>query len=506
MNWNLMTESLPAHALREITLVVAEPAELEAVNAALEREHYLGAVTPNNREVVQLALRHNQVVAIVVWTRAARKLAAREAWLGWDGRTRTRRLPLLVQNNRFLVLSKVRQTNLASRVLGLAVAALPEHWQQRTGVQPLLAETFVDAERYAGTCYQAAGWAEVGGTAGFARHGDDYYVAHGAAKRLWLRPLSEHARARLVDPLTPLPGEQTRAFGELPVPLRCAESLAEALRAVPDPRRAAGRQFPLPAMLTGAVLGLACGARTVSDLFRFVQELTPAQRRGLGFRGTAKNPRIVPPPGEGCWRKVLAAVDPADLARVVLDWQLSQRALPALLAIDGKTLHRGLATLVTLCDATTGEPLAQLARGGPGHEKTLAHTLVDALPVGALDGKLIGGDALYADSALVRKLVQHHGALTVVQLKNNQLHAAQRSEALLTQHAPLFSLRPSNRVTAGSTSATTAPSPLPRNNSASSTPRNSSKSNATAPTRPPAKPAPAGGSSSSASPSPQLTP
>ena len=68
MNWNPMTESLPAHALREITLVVAEPAELEAVNAASEREHYLGAVTPNNREVVQLVLHHNQVLAIVVWT------------------------------------------------------------------------------------------------------------------------------------------------------------------------------------------------------------------------------------------------------------------------------------------------------------------------------------------------------------------------------------------------------------------------------------------------------
>mgnify|MGYP000002761119 FL=1 len=105
MNWNPMTESLPAHALREITLVVAEPAELHAVNAALEREHYLGAVTPNHREVGQLAPRHNQVLAIVVWTRAARKLAARETWLGWDSRTRTRRLPLLVQNNRFLVLS-----------------------------------------------------------------------------------------------------------------------------------------------------------------------------------------------------------------------------------------------------------------------------------------------------------------------------------------------------------------------------------------------------------------
>jgi len=105
MNWSSVTESLPAHALRKITLVVAEPAELHAVNAALEREHYLGEVTPNHREVGQLAPRHNQVLAIVVWTRGARKLAAREAWLGWDGRTRTRRLPLLVQNNRFLVLS-----------------------------------------------------------------------------------------------------------------------------------------------------------------------------------------------------------------------------------------------------------------------------------------------------------------------------------------------------------------------------------------------------------------
>ena len=92
MNWNTLTKSLPAHALREVTLVLAKPADMEAVNAALEREHYLGAVTPNNREVVQLALRGHQVLAILVWTRAARKLAAREAWIGWDARTRTRRL------------------------------------------------------------------------------------------------------------------------------------------------------------------------------------------------------------------------------------------------------------------------------------------------------------------------------------------------------------------------------------------------------------------------------
>lgn len=459
MNFDLITEMLPAWALREVTLRAAQPPERAAACAALQREHYLGAPPPCNCDLVQLAVRGDQVLAVVVWTRAARKLAPREAWLGWDPRTRTRRLPLVVQNNRFLVLSSERQTNLASRVLGLAVAALPAQWAQRTGATPLLAETFVDPERYAGTCYKAAGWIEAGETAGFGRHGDDYYVAHEHPKRLWLRPLVPDARTRLRDPLAPLAGEKSRAFGQLPVPAKTAASLAAALREVADPRAAAGRQFPLHAMLASAVLAFACGARTVSDLFRFTQELTAAQRRTLGFRSAHHNPALAPPPGEGCWRKVLAAVAPAALTRAIVVWQLAQTTLPPLLAIDGKTLHRGLATLVTLCNAETGAPLVQVAKCGQGHEKTLAHELLDALPPGTLDGAIVGGDALYADTAVVRQLVQEQGALTLVQLKDNQPKAAARADELLAQGTPLFSLRPSNLATAASTSATCAPGP-----------------------------------------------
>ncbi|NJO55131.1 MAG: DUF4338 domain-containing protein, partial [Rhodospirillales bacterium] len=146
--------------------------------------------------------------------------------VGWDARTRTQRLGLVVQNNRFLLLSAVRQVNLASRVLGLAVAALPGHWEQCTGVTPLLAETFVDPDRYQGTCYKAAGWQEAGGTAGFGRHGDDYYVQHHQPKRLWLRPLCADARERLRDALVALPGQKKRAFGQSPVPVKTASSLA----------------------------------------------------------------------------------------------------------------------------------------------------------------------------------------------------------------------------------------------------------------------------------------
>jgi hypothetical protein len=269
MNFEMLTKTLPEHALREVSLRLVQPDELPAARAALDAEHYLDAPKPAECDVVQLALRGEQVVAIVVWTRAAQRLAARDAWIKWDPRTRARRVPLLVQNSRVLVLSRPRQPNLASRVLGLAVAALPVQWQKRRGVTPLLAETFVDPERYQGTCYKAAGWIEVGQTAGCGRHGDDYYVRHDKPKRLWLRPLGEDAAPRLRDPFQALPGEQPRAFGQSPVPVKTATSLADALFTVADPRRAQGLQFPLHAMLAAAVLAIAGGVNTVAGLFRF---------------------------------------------------------------------------------------------------------------------------------------------------------------------------------------------------------------------------------------------
>jgi hypothetical protein len=123
MNFALLTKTLPEHALREVTLRLAQPDELPAARAALDAEHCLGAPKPAECDVVQLALRGEQVLAVLVWTRGSQKLAARDAWIAWDPRTRARRVPLVVQNNRLLVLSRPRQPNLASRVLGPVAAA-----------------------------------------------------------------------------------------------------------------------------------------------------------------------------------------------------------------------------------------------------------------------------------------------------------------------------------------------------------------------------------------------
>ena len=97
-------------------------------------------------------------VALLDWGPSCWKLADRETYIGWTGQQRAERLGLIVQNRRFLVLGKERMPNLASRSLGLALKALPEHWQAAHGYRPLMAETFTDIERFKGTCDKATNW------------------------------------------------------------------------------------------------------------------------------------------------------------------------------------------------------------------------------------------------------------------------------------------------------------------------------------------------------------
>lgn len=245
------------------------------------------------------------------------------------------------------------------------------------------------------------------------------------------------------DPSRLLPGEdpKARAPGVMPVSSKHAESLSKALRTVKDPRSGRGRQYPLGAMLATAVLALCCGAKTVSDIFRFCQDLSSSQRRSLGFRSKPAAPRVVPPPGEGCWRKVLSAVDPEELAKTLNGWlqmQSKQGTLPELLSIDGKVIGNNLATLVSLVDARDGSPVAQEAAPGNGQEHKLTNQLIEALPEGALEGKTVKGDALYSNKNLVREIVQERGGDVLVQLKANQKTTLEEVTRRLSHTAPPF--------------------------------------------------------------------
>jgi len=104
---------------------------------------------------------------------------------------------LIVNQSRFLMLPWVRVKGLASKILAHSARQMPQDWQTRHGLRPLLLETLVDAMRFRGTCYRAANWIHLGQTSGRGRM-DREHKAHGeAVKDIYVYPLVDDVRQRL---------------------------------------------------------------------------------------------------------------------------------------------------------------------------------------------------------------------------------------------------------------------------------------------------------------------
>lgn len=180
------------------TLVVRPivPEERLGWRVYMERYHYLGERALVGEHLLYAACLDTELVALLGWASPAMRAPARERFVGWDESMRRKRLHLVANNVRFLVLPWVRVHNLASRILGLNLRRLSRDWQQRWGHPVHLAETFVDTSRYRATCYRAANWIYLGHTAGRHKRGNRY--EYGASpKALYVYELHRHARQLL---------------------------------------------------------------------------------------------------------------------------------------------------------------------------------------------------------------------------------------------------------------------------------------------------------------------
>ena len=165
----------------------------------LQRYHYLGHRNYVGQNLKYLARdRQGRPLASLLFGAAAWKAAARDQWIGWDAQERQRHLGLVSNNARFIVLPWVRVPHLASHLLGRVALRLSADWQQKYGHPLYLLETFVEAPRFAGTCYRAAGWVPVGLTTGRTRN-DDGRKPRTAPKAIYLKPLRADARQRLTS-------------------------------------------------------------------------------------------------------------------------------------------------------------------------------------------------------------------------------------------------------------------------------------------------------------------
>ena len=112
--------------------------------------------------------------ALVSFSAAALKCAARDEWIGWSYRHQTGRLKLIANNSRFLILPAGHDKNLGSRLLSLCLKRLSNDWVDKYGHPILLVETFVDPKRFHGGVYRASNWQAIGYTKGFRRITEGY--------------------------------------------------------------------------------------------------------------------------------------------------------------------------------------------------------------------------------------------------------------------------------------------------------------------------------------------
>jgi hypothetical protein len=176
---------------RELVLETVNRTTSALWNAYIDQYHYLGYTPLPGAQLRYFVKVNDEILALLGFAAAAWKCAPRDTFIGWDATARKKNLHLVVNNARFLILVKVK--NLASRILSLAARRITSDWRTRYGYAPVLLETFVDTERFTGTCYKAGNWVCVGATQGRGKL-DRYHEHRLPVKSVWLYPLDKEFR------------------------------------------------------------------------------------------------------------------------------------------------------------------------------------------------------------------------------------------------------------------------------------------------------------------------
>jgi Domain of unknown function (DUF4338)/DDE_Tnp_1-associated/Transposase DDE domain len=406
----------------------------------LEGEHYLESSTLVGEWLRYVAEVDGQWVALLTFSAAALHLKARERWLGWSPRQRARRLGLVVNNSRYLVLpERHRHPNLASRVLALALRRLSADWRERWGHPVLVVESFVDESKYRGTCYRACGFEAVGATAGFGRASRDFYQAHGEPKQLYLRELSPGARQRLRQARW---SEEWLLYegdlaGPCPFKAPALAGLLDRLGALPDGRYGHGlkhrQRFVLACAAVCTLMG-ACGYRAFENTGK---KLTQRQLRALGGTRDARDGRYYPP-SDSTFQRVINRIDSVAVAGIIGGWLARQETgALAQLAVDGKVLRgsgRHDGKPLQLLSAVTHQlrlTLGQVAIAEKSNEIPALKPLLKRLNLPP--GSLITADALHCQQESARFITRELGGDYLFGLKGNQGGILEKAQRLLTQ-------------------------------------------------------------------------
>jgi hypothetical protein len=186
----------PVNQLPHLQLQMVNKTNSSLWNEYIERYHYLGYTPLPGAQLRYFITANGQILALTGFGAAAWQTSPRDKFIGWDHEQRKRNLHLIVNNARFLILPWVQSKNLASKILALHARQLPYEWEEKYKIRPVLMESFVEKNRFAGTCYKAANWCNVGQTKGRGKLGPPGKISV-PIKDVWLYSLNTNFRTLL---------------------------------------------------------------------------------------------------------------------------------------------------------------------------------------------------------------------------------------------------------------------------------------------------------------------
>jgi len=187
----------PINELVPIHLTQVRRTRLEKLfNSLISEHHYLGYTQPVGEHLKYIAFSNDRPIACLAWSSAPWYIGARDRFIGWSPEIRQKNLYLIINNTRFLVLPWVEVPHLASHLLALNRRRLTEDWGLVYNHPVYFLETFVDTERFQGTCYKADNWIYVGKTTGRGKLSKSTKPTL-SKKAVYVYPLTKDFRDRL---------------------------------------------------------------------------------------------------------------------------------------------------------------------------------------------------------------------------------------------------------------------------------------------------------------------
>ena len=322
--------------LKDITVRPITMQEVNAYNELMQAHHYLGSSRPIGETLRYIALYQGQWIALISFSSAALKCAARDQWIGWSYRHQFDRLNRVTNNSRFLILPPWHYPNVASRTLSLCQKRIAADWMATFQHPLLLLETFVDPAHFQGTLYKATNWQYLGTTQGYSRQAKVYQKSS-SPKMIFVYALQRQTQRLLSDPALTL--NHRHGAPKLMLSADQMKTLTAYFKQCPDPRRGQGQRHRLSTILAIATGAVLCGRIGYKGIAQWATSLGQAARARFNCR---YQHGVYSVPSESAIRHVLINLSPDALDQALRQWSARYAQHDVSLAIDGKTMRNAI--------------------------------------------------------------------------------------------------------------------------------------------------------------------